>query len=67
MISKGFIKTGHVDSSKMFWASTVEKAVPHMLKAIEKKKEVAYITGRWWFIMVAMRLMPRWAYNKIPF
>lgn len=63
----GFIKTGHVDSSKMFWSSTVEKAVPHMIKAIEKKKEVAYITRRWWLIMIIMRLMPRWAYDKLPF
>lgn len=63
----GFVKTGHVDSSKMFWASTVDVAVRRMILAIIKKKEVAYIPKRWWIIMIIMRLMPRWLYDKIPF
>ncbi len=63
----GFIKTGHVDESKMFWEISVETATKLMLKAIQKKKEVAYIKKRWWFIMIMMRLMPRWIYDKVPF
>ena len=63
----GFIKTGHVAPSKMFWALTVEQAIKPMLKAIEKKKEVAYIPWRWWIIMVIMRHMPRWLYARLPF
>jgi short-subunit dehydrogenase len=63
----GFIRTGHVDESKMFWAISVETATKWMLKAIRKKKEVAYIKKRWWFIMILMRLMPRWIYDRLPF
>ncbi len=63
----GFIKTGHVDSSKMFWEISVKTASRLMLNAIKRKKEVAYIRKRWWLIMIAMRLMPRWIYDKLPF
>jgi short-subunit dehydrogenase len=63
----GFIKTGHVAESKMFWAISVETAVKCMLKVIHKKKEVAYIKKRWWVIMILMRLMPRWLYDRLPF
>ncbi len=63
----GFVKTGHVSDSKMFWEISVDTAVKHMYKAIIRKKEVAYIKKRWWIIMLIMRLMPRWLYDRIPF
>lgn len=63
----GFVKTGHVDPKKMFWSLEVEQASRLIVKGIKRKKEVVYITRRWWLIAFIMKMVPRFIYDRLPF
>lgn len=63
----GFVKTGHVDPKKMFWSLEVDQASRLIVKGIRKKKEVVYITRRWWMIAFVMKMVPRFIYDRLPF
>ncbi len=65
-IRPGFVKTGHIDDSKMFWATTIEKAAKQMVDGIEKKKNVIYVLKRWWIIVAFMKITPRWIWDRLP-
>lgn len=63
----GFVKTGHVDPKKMFWSLEVPQASRLIVKGIDRKKEVVYITKRWWIIAFIMKMVPRFIYDRLPF
>jgi short-subunit dehydrogenase len=64
-IRPGFIDTKTAKGNGRFWVVAKEKAVTEIIKAIEKKKRVAYITKRWWFVAQIMRLLPYGIYRRI--
>ena len=64
-IRPGFINTKMAKGNKQFWVVSKEKAAVQMIRAIEKKKRVAYITRRWWLIAQMMKLMPYHMYRRI--
>jgi len=43
----------------------LEKASKQIYSAIQKKKRVAYISKRWFFIAVVLKIMPAWVLKKI--
>ena len=65
------IKPGFVDTpltsgkDRMFWVASSEKAALQIYDAIIKKKEIAYITKRWWIVAWCMRLVPDFIYKRI--
>lgn len=63
------IRPGFVDANmakgKVFWLTPLDKAVKQIIKAIEKKKRVAYISRRWWIVAKLMKWMPYWIYKRI--
>lgn len=61
-IRPGFIDTQMAGGT--FWMSSPEKAARQILKAIERKKEIAYISRRWILIATLMRLVPRFIYER---
>lgn len=56
------IQPGFVDTpmalGDTFWMASVEKATKQIYSAIKKKKRKAYITKRWWFIALVLKLVP---------
>ena len=64
-IRPGFIDTKMAKGNGRFWVVPKEKAVGEIIKAIEKKKRVAYITKRWWWVAQIMRLLPYSIYRRI--
>lgn len=50
---------------KLFWTNPLDKAVDHIIKAIEREKKVAYILPRWRLIAIVMQHVPWWIYRKI--
>jgi len=64
-IRPGFIDTKMAKGNGRFWVVPKEKAVSEIIKAIEKKKRVAYITKRWWWVAQIMRLLPYSIYRRI--
>jgi short-subunit dehydrogenase len=64
-IRPGFVNTGMAKGEGKFWVSTVEKAGKQIMKSIESKKSVVYITKRWKAIAIIVRLLPRQIYNRM--
>ncbi len=67
-ISVTDIQPGFVDTSmaigNTFWMSTTEKATQQIYTAIKKKKKKAYITKRWGFIALLLKVVPSWLLYK---
>ena len=58
-IKPGFVETPLTEGNKgMFWISTAEKAAKQTLRAIQKKKKLAYITKRWRIIAWIAKILP---------
>jgi len=64
-IRPGFINTKMAKGNKQFWIVPKEKAAEQIIKAIEKKKRVAYISKRWWLIAQIMKMLPYSIYRRI--
>jgi len=64
-IKPGFIRTKMAKGNKQFWVAPVYKAALQVIKAIEKKKRIAYITKRWWLIAQVMKWLPYNIYKRM--
>ncbi|HYH15563.1 MAG TPA: SDR family NAD(P)-dependent oxidoreductase [Flavisolibacter sp.] len=64
-IRPGFVNTKEAEGHNRFWTATTSKAAKQMIRAIEKKKRVAYITKRWWLIAMILKFTPYQLYRRI--
>ena len=64
-IQPGFVKTKMARGPGLFWVAEVDKAADQILKAIDRKKPIAYITKRWRFIAWLLKWLPRRIYDRI--
>lgn len=62
-IRPGFVAT-EMAKGHLFWISTVERAAEDIVKAIRKKKKVAYITPRWRLIAWLLTIIPDKLYHR---
>ncbi|HNW71614.1 MAG TPA: SDR family NAD(P)-dependent oxidoreductase [Candidatus Paceibacterota bacterium] len=66
-IRPGFVDTQMARSRKKFWVAPVERAVKQIFNAIKKKKKKVYVTNRWRFVGLILKLIPRRIYIKLNF
>jgi short-subunit dehydrogenase len=64
-IKPGFIGTKMAKENKQFWVAPVHKAALQIIKAIDKKKRVVYITKRWWLVAQIMKWLPFSIYKRL--
>ena len=65
-IRPGFVDTPMTKQNKgMFWVATPEKASKQIYEAIEAKKNIAYITKRYFLLAILMKILPQWIYSKV--
>jgi|TARA_B100001964_G_C14260228_1_gene614985 hypothetical protein len=65
-ILPGFVATQMINNRKgMFWIMTPQKAARCIYDAIKKKKKRAYITKRWFFVSLLLRIIPDSIKGKI--
>ncbi len=64
-IQPGFVKTKMARGSGLFWVAALDTAADQIIKAIDRKKSIAFITRRWRLIAWLMKWLPRWIYDKI--
>ncbi|MEA2082018.1 MAG: SDR family NAD(P)-dependent oxidoreductase [Elusimicrobiota bacterium] len=69
-IRPGFIDTPLIKNHKWaFWRASPERAAEFICAAIKRKKKVAYVPKRWWFVAQFMKILPEflynWGYNRI--
>jgi short-subunit dehydrogenase len=63
-IQPGFVDTKMAKGPR-FWVAPVEKAARQIVRAIEKRQRLAYITRRWRLVAKVFRWMPGWVYYRI--
>ena len=61
----GFVDTA-MGQASAFWRCSTREAAFCILKVLERGRCVAYVTPRWRWIGVLMRLMPRALFERIP-
>ena len=61
----GFVDTAMGQASS-FWRCLPSEAACCILKGLKRGRRVIWVTPRWRFIGLLMRLMPRWLYERIP-
>ena len=64
-IRPGFVDTEMAKGNGKFWVTSPEKAAKQILKAIQRKKSVIYVTKRWRLVAALLRLVPRQIYRRI--
>lgn len=67
-IIPGFVDTAlakGVGGKGLFWVAPLDKAVRQIFTAIEKKKKRAFITKRWFWIYLLLKIVPDFIYNKV--
>ncbi|MEP1306144.1 MAG: SDR family NAD(P)-dependent oxidoreductase [Balneola sp.] len=65
-IRPGFVKSEMTARNKgMFWVADTDKAVRQMISAINKKRNIVYITKRWWLVAMLARITPQFVWDRI--
>ncbi len=64
-VRPGFVDTAMAKSDKKFWVSSPQKAAADIWNAITKQRQVVYVTKRWEFIALLLKLLPRKWYVKL--
>ncbi len=65
-IKPGFVVSEMTENNKgMFWVASTEKAVKQMVKAIEAKKNHAYVTKRWRLIAWIAKSVPQFIWDQL--
>lgn len=66
-IRPGFIRTPLLSEDGNYpMIMTIDYAVPRIVKAIMKRRRIAYIDWRWHVIVSLWRLIPRWLWVRLP-
>ena len=67
-VKPGFVKTGMTAGLKPPpFAGEPEQVAAHVIKAIDKKKNVIYTPGMWRLVMIVIRNLPRAVMRRIGF
>ncbi len=64
-IRPGFVDTCMAQGEGVFWSAPVPKAAAQIVKAVENKKDIVYVTKRWRFVALVIKLIPRVIYERI--
>ncbi len=65
-IRPGFIRTPLLDDETSYpGIMTVDKTVPLIIRAIEKKKRIAYIDWKWGLLVRGWQLIPNWLWRRL--
>jgi len=64
-IRPGLVDTDMAKGDGLFWVEPVQQVSALIMTAIEKKKAVAYVTGRWGIVARLLTWMPRFLYDKL--
>lgn len=64
-LQPGFVDTEMAKGEGQFWGASAQKAARQILKAIESRKAVAYVTKRWRSIAALLKVVPGSIYQKL--
>lgn len=66
-VRPGFVDTAMGNGDGAFWIAPVEKASKQIVRAIDNKRGVVFVTKRWRIISILLRLIPRPVFERLKF
>lgn len=65
-IKPGFVDTPLLENAdKTFWVISPEEAARQIVEAIQQKKQVAYVPGRWRWVSLVIQLIPSFIFRRL--
>ncbi|GGI23956.1 SDR family NAD(P)-dependent oxidoreductase [Pedobacter mendelii] len=64
-IRPGYVDTAMAKGNNLFWVTPVRKAAKQIVKAIEHKADVIYVSKRWRLFAWILKIFPRYLFTKI--
>lgn len=64
-IRPGFVNTKMAKGEGLFWVASKKKAAQQIFTAINKKRNISYITKRWFIIALLLKNLPNFIYTKL--
>lgn len=64
-IRPGFVDTAMAKGDSLFWVAPVEQIGTQIYKSIEKKRSVVYVTKRWRYVALLLKILPSFIYNRM--
>lgn len=64
-IRPGFVDTAMAKGEGLFWVTPLQKTVQQIYRAIFRKRKVVYISRRWRYVAMLLRIMPASIYCKM--
>lgn len=64
-IQPGYVDTKMSKGPVTFWVASPEKAARQIIRAIDKRRRVAYVSRRWRIVAWVFRWIPGWVYYRI--
>lgn len=64
-VRPGFVDTAMAKGDGLFWVASPTKAAAQIMSAIERKREVAYVTRRWRGVALLLAALPAWLYRRV--
>lgn len=64
-VRPGFVNTAMAKGGGLFWVASLDKAVQQIHHAVIKKKKVAYISKRWKYVGLLLKIIPSAIYCKM--
>jgi short-subunit dehydrogenase len=64
-IRPGFVDTDMAKGDGKFWVATVEKAGKQIVKAINAKRDIVYVSKRWKLIAILLKILPSFIYKRL--
>ena len=64
-IRPGFVDTDMAKGEGKFWVASKEKATQQIFEIIKRKKNIGYVTKRWWLVAKLLSWIPNGIYKKM--
>ena len=66
-VRPGFVDTAMGNGDGAFWIAPVEKASKQIVRAMDNKRGVVFVTKRWRIVSILLRLIPRSIFERLKF
>lgn len=64
-VRPGFVDTVMAQGEGVFWLAPVQKAARQIVRAVDKKRGIVYVTKRWRYVALLIKIIPRFIFERI--
>jgi short-subunit dehydrogenase len=64
-VRPGFVDTVMAQGDGVFWSAPVEKAARQLVRAVDRRCSVVYVTKRWRYVALLIKIIPPFIFEKL--